>query len=148
MLALDVMTPDPICCTTSTKLAEAARLMATNDCGALPVVDVQSSRFAIGIVTDRDIICRTLAIGRDPMQLTVAECLSAPCVTVSKEATVAECCDSMEANRIRRLVVTDGEGRVVGIISQADLARNAPELKTAEVLRELSLRADALKSTF
>jgi CBS domain-containing protein len=148
MNAKDMMTPDPICCTPGMQLQEAAQLLARYDCGALPVVDDLDARQALGIITDRDIVVRTLAVGKDPTRLVVQDCMSGPCVTVDEEASVDDCCDTMEANQIRRLVVVDGEGRVRGIIAQADVAQTATEAKTAEVVREISLSAEAVRATF
>ena len=61
-LARDVMTPDPACCTPNTTLDEVAKLMAQNDCGEIPVVDPGDQ--IIGVVTDRDIVCRVVAEGK------------------------------------------------------------------------------------
>jgi CBS domain-containing protein len=127
---------------------EAARRLVAADCGALPVVDDLLSRLPIGIVTDRDLVCRALAVGKDPLRLTVEACMSSPCIVVDMDASLADCCDTMEANQVRRLVVVDGSGRVAGIVSQADVARVAPQDKIAEVLREVSLAAAAVQSTF
>jgi CBS domain-containing protein len=146
--AKDLMTPQPISCTPSTTLAEAARKMAEGDCGALPVVDATETAQPLGVITDRDIVCRSLAVGKNPMNLIAFDCMSGPAVTVPDFATLAECCETMEANQIRRLVVVDVNGRCVGIVSQADVAKAASEAKTAEVLREISLPNAQVGVTF
>jgi len=102
----------------------------------------------IGIVTDRDVTVRTLAMGRDPAYLTARDCMSSPCITVADDCAIADCLDAMEANQIRRIVVVDRCGRCIGMIAQADIAREVVEGQTAELLRELSLPAAALQATF
>src|SRR5437763_12975037 len=71
-LARDVMTPDPACCTPNTTLDEVAKLMAQNDCGEIPVVDVGDT--VVGVVTDRDIVCRVVAEGKNPIAYTAETC--------------------------------------------------------------------------
>lgn len=148
MNAREIMTPNPVCCLPSTGLAEIARLMATHDCGAIPVVDDSGSRLPLGIITDRDIVLRAVAVDREPRRLTARDCMSGPCVIVTEDMSLDDCCDAMEANQIRRLVVVDTENRVLGVIAQADIAKAASAAKTAEVVREISLSQDALHATF
>lgn len=148
MQAKDLMTAQPVTCTPATTLAEAARKMTEADCGALPVVDAEETGQPLGVITDRDIVCRSLALGKDPHSMVVRDCMSGPAVTVSPYTSLEECCETMEANQIRRLVVTDLNGRCCGVIAQADVAKAASEAKTAEVLREISLPNDQLHATF
>ena len=148
MEARDIMTTAVVCATPDMPLPEAARLLAQTDCGALPVVEAATTRQPIGLITDRDIVCRSLAVGKDPLRLTVRDCMSGPCITVDERSSLDDCCDTMEVNRIRRVVVVAADGRVTGIIAQADVAKAAPESKTAEVVREISLSQEALQATF
>ena len=134
----DLMTPDPACCTPQTKLTDVARMMAENDCGEIPVVGSRDERRPVGVVTDRDIVMRTLACGDDPMQKTAGDCMSSPCVTVKPETTLVECCDIMEQNQIRRVPVIDDGGRLIGIVALADVAKCAGRRTTAEVIKEVS----------
>jgi CBS domain-containing protein len=134
----DVMTPSPACCVPGTPLQEVAMLLVEHDCGAIPVVDGRDSGRPVGIVTDRDIACRTVAKGRDALQLTAGDCMSTPCVTAALDMTFEDCCRLMEGNRVRRIVVVDESGSCCGIVSQADVALRAPEKKTAEVVRVVS----------
>src|SRR6266568_4202653 len=76
MKVRDMMTGDPACCTAETSLPEVARMMVDRDCGEIPVVDNTSSKVPIGVVTDRDIVCRTVANGLNPLDLTAADCMS------------------------------------------------------------------------
>lgn len=135
----EIMTDAPICCTPEMSLQHAARLMGEGNFGALPVVDDLTNMKPIGVITDRDIVLRSLAIGRDPSFLRVEDCMSAPCITMTPEDDLDECCDLMEANQIRRVFVIDVDERCCGIVAQADVAKTAPRDKIAEVVREISL---------
>jgi CBS domain-containing protein len=138
MKTKDLMTPDPACCTPETSLQQVAQMMVKHDCGCIPVVESQASLKPVGVVTDRDICLRTVAQGRNALTLTAGECLSSPVVTVTPEMSVKECCQMMEDNQIRRIVVVDETGGCCGIIAQADVARHASKQQTAEVVREVS----------
>jgi CBS domain-containing protein len=137
MKVKDIMTGSPTFCTTGTSLEEVARLLTEHDCGAMPVVDDEAFPRPIGIVTDRDIVCRVVAAGEDPSLLTARDCMSSPLITATPVTRLDVCCDLMERNKVRRLVVVDEDGFCCGIVSQADIARRATE-KAAEVLKELS----------
>lgn len=135
-LARDVMTPDPVRCSASTTLDEVARLMVQNDCGEIPVVD--TSDRPVGVVTDRDIVCRIVAEGKNPIGYTAESCMTAPVVTVAANTELDDVIATMEAHQIRRVPVVDGGGCCTGIISQADIASAAPQPKVAEFVREVS----------
>ena len=79
-----------------------------------------------------------VAMGRNPLELTANDCMSRPVCTVEPDADLNECCDILEHNQVRRVLVVDGDGCCCGIVSQADLARHAPSRKTAEVVKEVS----------
>ena len=134
----DVMTSNPKCCTPEAALQDVARLMVENDCGCIPVVDGNESMKPIGTITDRDIVCRTVAEGKNPLELTANEALTSHCVTIPRTAKLEQCLDLMEQNRIRRILVTDDFGRCCGIISQADIALSVDKKKTGEVVQEVS----------
>lgn len=134
----EVMSTDPACCTSSTSLEDVARMMVDCDCGEIPVVDSEDGRKPIGVITDRDIVCRAVARGLNPLSMNAADCMSQPCVTVSPDTPVDACCTILEENRIRRVPVVDSEGSICGIVAQADLARRAGDSAVAEVVREVS----------
>ena len=94
----------------------------------------------VGIVTDRDICCRTVAEGKNPLEMRAGDCMSSPCVTVTPEMSVEDCCRMME-EKIRRVPVVDERDACCGIVAQADIARHAPEQETAEVVKEVSRAA-------
>ena len=138
-LARDVMTADPACCSTKTTLDQIAQLMVANDCGEIPILDEASH--PIGVVTDRDIVCRIIANGKNPTSYTADSCMSTPVFTVSDEMPIDEVVALMEEHRIRRVPVVDANGRCAGIISQADIAGMAPPRMTAELLCQVSLES-------
>ena len=133
-----IMTPNPACCTVGTPLQEVAKMMLDNDCGQIPVVAQDGSRRPIGVVTDRDIVVRLVAQGSNPVQATAGEAMSTPCVTVSCETSLRECCDVMVAIQIRRVPVVDGNGELCGIVALADIALSGQDAKTVEVVKEVS----------
>src|SRR5713101_2250938 len=110
MQVREVMTVDPACCLSETGLQEVAQMMIDHDCGEIPVVENRQNKKPIGVVTDRDIVCRTVAKGLNPLDLTVVDCMSTPCVTVTPDISVEECCDILEKNQIRRVPVVDAGG--------------------------------------
>ena len=134
----DIMTEDPACCTPETSIQEAARLMVDNDCGCVPVVESEENPKPVGVITDRDICCRAVAEGKDATSTTVGECMTAECVTVTPQTSVEDCCNAMEENQIRRAVVVDERGSCCGMVAQADIARQAAQEQTSEVVRDIS----------
>jgi CBS domain-containing protein len=110
-------------------------MMADNDCGSIPVVEHGR---AVGIVTDRDIVCRAVAEGLDPATAKVSDIMTQPVETVAETATLEECCERMERRQIRRVLVVGDSGLCAGIIAQADIARRAPEPVAGEVVKEIS----------
>jgi CBS domain-containing protein len=137
MKVRELMSSNPICATPDTSLRDIARMMCDHDCGEIPIVSDTSTRRVIGVVTDRDITCRTVARGQNPLELSATDCMTTPVATVETDATVDDCCRVMESRQIRRVPVVD-HGSCIGIVSQADLARRAPTQLTAEVVAEIS----------
>lgn len=135
MQVQDVMSPNPACCAPTTRLDEAAKLMAQHDCGELPVLD-EGGR-PIGVVTDRDICCRGVAEAKGP-DAAVREVMSQPIVTTTPDADLDDCCRTLEDNQIRRIPVVDETGKCCGMVAQADIARHASKDATASLLRDVS----------
>jgi CBS domain-containing protein len=136
LLARDIMTAKPVCCTPGTTLDQVARLMSKHDCGQIPVVD--GNEEPIGVITDRDIVSRVVAESRDPAEHTVGQFMSQPVVTVRAEASLHDVVSTMERHQIRRVPVVDEKGCCVGIIAQADIARQGIEREVADLVREVS----------
>lgn len=132
----DIMTRNPACCAPDTSLQDAAQMMVQYDCGEIPVLD--SAGKPIGAITDRDIACRAVASGLNPLELTVRDCMSSPCITVSEDSTLSDCCDVLERHQIRRAPVVDASGCCVGIVSQADIARCGTRRTAGELVRAVS----------
>ena len=135
-LARDIMTPNPACCSPSTTLDQVARMMLQNDCGEIPIIDTNDC--VIGVITDRDIVCRVVAQGKNPAGYTVEMCMTSPVVTVPGDASLDEIVATMERHQIRRVPVVSDGGVCAGIIAQADLARVGPKNEVAELVREVS----------
>jgi CBS domain-containing protein len=133
----DIMTFNPVCCTPETNLRDVARMMLDCDCGEIPVVDNPTDLRPLGVITDRDIVCRSLALGKNPLELTAGDCMTKPCIAVNPETSVEECCRLLEEKQIRRLPVVDEEG-CCGIVALADIAAHRLRDQVAEVLEEVS----------
>lgn len=133
----EIMTANPSFCTSETGLQEVARMMVDCDCGAIPVVESMESRKPIGIITDRDIVTRLIATGRNPLDSRASDAMTRNTVTVNADANVSDAVDRMEDHQIRRILVVDNEGRCVGILAQADVALQA-EHEVNELVSEVS----------
>lgn len=120
----DVMTKEPATCSADVPVVEVARMMVEHDCGEIPVTNPET-RHLIGVVTDRDIVCRAVAAGRDTAQMLAGECMTTPVVCVTPNATLDECRQIMEDKQVRRVPVVDDQGMICGIVSQADIALSA-----------------------
>jgi CBS domain-containing protein len=92
----------------------------------------------VGMITDRDITCRVVAKGQNPLDLTAQDAMTTTVVSVTPETSIEDCCDLMEESQIRRVAVVDANGACCGIVAQADVANNASGSKTAEVVQEVS----------
>jgi len=138
MQVKDVMTPDPACCTPHTSLVDVANLMVTNDCGEIPVVDSESNKNPVGVVTDRDIVVRIVAKGLNPAEKAAGDCMSTPVVTVTPDISIEECCRIMEEKLVRRVPVVDENGAISGIVALADIARQTQKSVAGQVVKEVS----------
>src|SRR2546428_12254166 len=116
----------------SQTLHQVARVMKDEDVGSLPVVEDGS---LVGVVTDRDIVVRAVAEGRDPDTVTVGEVLSRDPVTIEPDQTLDQALQLMAQHQVRRLPVVDG-GELVGVVAQADVAQKASEKETGELVEE------------
>jgi CBS domain-containing protein len=132
----DVMTTSVECVRPETTLQEAAVKMKSLNVGSLPVCEGDRP---IGIVTDRDIVVRAIADGRDPRTARVPEVMTAEVVSVPETADVKDAARLMKDRQIRRIVVVDANKRVVGIVSLGDIAVDAHDDKmSGDVLEKVS----------
>lgn len=132
----EIMTKDPAACTPESDLRAVAGLMSEFNCGEIPVVGEKGR--LVGVITDRDIACRVVAKGLSPSALRAKDAMTSRPVSVRPETRVEECLKLLEKNLIRRMPVVDEDGRLVGIVSQADIARKDSPRHAAELIREVS----------
>jgi len=132
MKAQDIMSKNPACVTPDTTLADAARLMKTENIGVVPVVESESSKRLVGVLTDRDIAVRAVAEGRDGATTSVGHIMTSNVRTSTATDPVADVMDLMGREQVRRVPVVDERGVLVGIISQADIVLEAKDDKRAE----------------
>jgi CBS domain-containing protein len=131
----DAMTSNPRSIEPSTMVADAAKLMKAEDVGSLPIVEGDQ---LVGMVTDRDIVIRAVAEGKDSQSTTVGEIASRDLVTVDPEQDLDEALRLMAQHQVRRLPVAEEDGRLVGILAQADVARQGKDAQTGQVVQEIS----------
>jgi CBS domain-containing protein len=133
MKAQDIMAKNPRCVTPRTTVQEAARLMKSEDVGALPVISDDSSRKLIGIITDRDITIRVVAEGRNVERCVVEEVMSKSSLATAKtNDSVEDVMKVMGKEQVRRIPIVNENNEVVGVISQADVVRKADNDVRAE----------------
>ena len=129
------MTDSPRCVTPETLVSEAAKLMESEDVGSLPILDGEA---LTGMVTDRDIVIRAIAHGKDPRGMPVREVASGELVMVHANDDLAEALRLMATQQVRRLPVIDENNRLVGVLAQADIAAVAKEKSVGEMVEEIS----------
>jgi CBS domain-containing protein len=122
MLARDVMTPSPGVIMGENSILQAAEMMRTLGIGMLPVVQDLATRRLIGVITDRDIVVRHVALQHGPSAKVRDTMTHDPLVTVRADTPISEIAERMSRWQVRRLPVLDLDGSVIGIVAQADLA--------------------------
>lgn len=137
MTAIDLMTKELVCCEVDSSLYEASKLMGDFDVGELPVVQRYENRKLAGVITDRDIVCRAVAEGKNVFELQVRQIMTSPAYCVTRETAADKCFAMMEKYKVRRLPVVDDEQRCIGIIAQADVARVFPE-RAGKIVKAVS----------
>jgi CBS domain-containing protein len=131
----EVMTDRPRCVAPETPVSEAAELMESEDVGSLPILDGEK---LAGVVTDRDIVIRAVAKGKDPRGMPVREVASRELVTIRPEEDLSEALKLMASYQVRRLPVVDEENRLVGVLAQADVAIGAKEKDVGQMVEGIS----------
>jgi CBS domain-containing protein len=117
----DVMTANPECVSEKDSIRDVARIMKDSDTGVVPVVD---GKKIIGMITDRDIVVRGIAEGKDLANVRVNELMTKSVRSVREDATVTEALDLMSGAEIRRVAVVNGNDELVGIVSIGDISTN------------------------
>jgi CBS domain-containing protein len=139
MKCTDVMTTEIFCCLPTDSVEEVASVMQSEDVGPVPIVDDLEKRQLVGIVTDRDIVLRAVASGLDARSTRAGDVMTRQVVTCEAGDAIQTALDAMARHQVRRLPIVDKKGRLVGIISQADVATRLNESeKVAEVVEEIS----------
>ena len=120
----DVMTPNPECVSERDSIRDVARIMKEQDTGVVPVVD---GKRIIGLITDRDIVVRGIAEGRDVSSVKVNEIMTKSVRSVKEDTPLNEVLDLMSSAEIRRVPVVNGNNELVGIVSLGDIATNSSQ---------------------
>ena len=131
----EVMTSNPCTIDADKTVAYAAKMMRDEDVGIAPIVEGQR---LVGVLTDRDIAVRVVAEGRDPEQVKVTEVASRDLVTLDPQQDLDEALRLMARHQVRRLPVVEEDGRLVGVVAQADVAKDADTRQTGEVVEQIS----------
>jgi CBS domain-containing protein len=136
MKAQDIMSQNPASVTPDTSVQEAARLMQQQDVGILPVVESTTSKRLVGLVTDRDITVRVVAEGRS--NATVRDAMTSNAKSVRPDDSVTDVMKLMGSEQVRRIPVVDDDGRIVGIVAQADIVLEGDDRKAEETIEKIS----------
>ena len=131
----ELMTPDPEHLSADDTLVTAAQRMRDADVGSLPICDDGGQ--VTGIVTDRDIVVKCIADGGDPSTVTVGSIASEMVYTVGPDDQIENALSVMEDHQVRRLPIVE-DGKLVGMLAQADVARTMSEPRVGEVVEEIS----------
>lgn len=132
--ARDLMTATPDFVDGSATVLDVAKKLASGDYGALPVCD--GDRLT-GMITDRDIVVKVLAAGKDPATTTVGDLGTFEVVTIGADDSIEEAMRTMSEHQVRRLPVIDGD-KMVGMLAQADLARSGDDKGTGDTVEAIS----------
>jgi CBS domain-containing protein len=141
----DVMTSQPDFCTTNDTVVDCAQLMAQRDVGMVPICESQDTRRLVGCLTDRDIAVRVVAEQKEHAT-PIADVMSTNVITVRPDEDIEHARALMEEHQIRRLLVTDEHGSLIGVIATADLARSMAEAEVGETLEAISQPAPTLNT--
>lgn len=131
----DAMTPNPRTIAKDATIVEATRIMRDEDTGIVPIIDGDQ---IVGTITDRDIAIRVVAEGKDTQSTKAIDVASKDLVTIDPQQDLDEALRLMARHQVRRLPVVEEDGRLVGIVAQADIARHADDAKTGELVEEIS----------
>jgi len=131
----DVMSSNPCAIDADKPVAYAAKMMKDEDVGLAPIVEGDR---LVGTLTDRDIVTRVVAEGKDAQSVPVREVASTRLVTVDPQQDLDEALGLMARHQVRRLPVVEEDGRLVGVLAQADVAREAKDTQTGELVEEIS----------
>jgi CBS domain-containing protein len=132
--AREIMTKGADYVDAQTTVLDAAQKLAADDIGALPICENEKLK---GMITDRDIVVKVLAEGKDPKTTKVLDLVQGEAITIGADDPIEEALRTMSKYQVRRLPVIDGT-ELVGVVSQADIARSLPEDKVGELVEAIS----------
>ena len=135
----EVMTKNPVCCLPDDMVVKVAQLMKRENIGPIPVIENEETRKLVGIVTDRDLALKIVAEGLDAKSTKVEAVMTREVVTCHADDDLQIALDAMSVHQLRRIPIVDNDNKILGIISQADVATRVdqPE-KTAAMVKEIS----------
>jgi CBS domain-containing protein len=135
----DLMTTNPVSCSSTDTVRSAAQLMKREDVGFLPVVREEEDKKLIGVVTDRDLVLNLIVEARQADMTTIADVMTAKPVACRADDDLEQALSAMAQHQIRRVPIVDESQQIVGIIAQADIALRIDDpTATTEVLRKIS----------
>lgn len=136
----ELMTKKPVCCLPTDVVSKAAQRMKKEGVGSIPVVENDKTKKLIGIVTDRDLAMQVLADGRDPKSTKVADVMTSKVFTCFADDDIQKAVDAMAKHQLRRIPVVDGNHKIIGVISQADVATRVKKRKKklASMVKKIS----------
>ena len=138
MRVREAMTSNPVCCLATDSAQQVAEVLRQMNIGSLPVVADHESRKLIGIVTDRDLCCSVMANGLDPRNTPITKSISMNPVSCGESQSLDDCERLMQERQVRRIPIVGGDGRVIGIVSVADLALKDKAEGVAKTVVEVS----------
>jgi CBS domain-containing protein len=135
----EVMTREPACCEPGDSISRVAGIMKREDVGSVPVVESHEDKKLIGIVTDRDLVVKILADGADIERATVRDAMTPNPASCRESDPVDKAVKLMSERQVRRMPIVDDQGRLAGIIAQADVAtRMSRDATTGELVEAIS----------
>lgn len=128
---LEVMTRDPVFAAPDATVQDVARMMVDANCGEVPICDDGQ---VVGVITDRDLSCRVVAAGADPRRTLARDVMTRLPVTIQERASLTDAFILMRTEKLRRLPVVDRAGRLVGILSQVDIATKTSPKRAGQLM--------------
>lgn len=134
----EIMSRDPICCVLSDTAQTVAQMLCERNVGSMPVVANQQSRKLVGMITDRDLCCSIVASGVDPKTTPIEKFITLAPLSCRDGENIETCERLMQEHQVRRIPIVDAEDRVIGIVSQADLALKGKPERVSKTVAEIS----------
>jgi CBS domain-containing protein len=138
MKVKEIMSANPRCCTPNDTVQHVAKMMCDLNVGSIPVVADQQSRSLMGMITDRDLCCRVLALGLDGKSRPIQEFVSYNPAICRDGENVESCERLMQEHQVRRIPVVDKDNSIIGIVAQADLALKEKSERVHKTVAEIS----------